>query len=223
MIFLSKFFNLFTKVKPVSDVFGLDRGKPIDRYYIEQFLNQNNNCIKGDVLEIAEDLYTQKFGEKNKLNSYILDFSGIDNSNNVINIDLTDVENVPINKFDCIICTQTLNFIFDFNKAIESIFKMLKENGTALVTVAGISQISRYDADRWGDFWRFNPMGIEKCFSEKFGASNTMLNLYGSNYSATMFLNGFCFEECNYKKINFHDNNYPLIIGLKVTKNVKYH
>ena len=220
MINLSKIFNLFVRTKPVSIVFGLDRGSPIDRFYIEFFLEKYKKYIIGNVLEIADNTYTKKFGQDTNINSFILDYSGASNSKNIINLDLINTESVPENKFDCIICTQTLNFIFDFNKAIDSLHKMLKINGTALVTVAGISQVSKYDADRWGDFWRFNPMGIEKCFINKFGKSNVDSYVYGNNYSATMFLNGFCLEECNINKLLYSDENYPLIIAIKITKNV---
>jgi len=46
--------NLRT-VQPISRVFGFDRGTPIDRVYIENFLEKNKNLIKGVVCEIAED------------------------------------------------------------------------------------------------------------------------------------------------------------------------
>ena len=62
----NKYFNKIDWInlrstKPVSKVFGLDRGIPIDRYYIEQFLEQNKSFIKGAVLEIAESTYSKKF------------------------------------------------------------------------------------------------------------------------------------------------------------------
>ena len=46
------------RVQPVSSVFGLERGNPIDRYYIEKFLKENDRYIKGNVLEIAESTYS---------------------------------------------------------------------------------------------------------------------------------------------------------------------
>ena len=72
---------LFSKIKlseilnskPVSTVFGFDRGTPIDRYYIEKFLKANSSFIKGDVLEIAENDYTKKFA-KGDHTSHILHF-----------------------------------------------------------------------------------------------------------------------------------------------------
>ena len=49
-------------LEPVSRQFGLERGLPIDRYYIEKFLAQHAVDIRGRVLEIGDDSYTRWFG-----------------------------------------------------------------------------------------------------------------------------------------------------------------
>ena len=46
--------------KPLSNKFGFDRGTPIDRYWIEDFLEKNKSFIKGKCLEITDNFYTQK-------------------------------------------------------------------------------------------------------------------------------------------------------------------
>ena len=47
----------FKNVKPISQLFRIDRDKPADRYYIEKFLNENKEHIKEAVLEIGDDIY----------------------------------------------------------------------------------------------------------------------------------------------------------------------
>lgn len=47
---------------PKSNVFGFDRGTPIDRVYTNHFLNNNKQYIKGIVCEIADNSYTKSFG-----------------------------------------------------------------------------------------------------------------------------------------------------------------
>jgi hypothetical protein len=37
--------NSSTRTKPISAVFGLDRGTPIDRYYIEKFIDNNKGSV----------------------------------------------------------------------------------------------------------------------------------------------------------------------------------
>ena len=41
---------------PMSDSWGFERGTPVDRYYIERFLERNADAIRGDVLEIIVEV-----------------------------------------------------------------------------------------------------------------------------------------------------------------------
>src|SRR3989304_5790986 len=50
------------RVTPISRIFGLNRGLPIDRYYIEQFLSEHASDIQGRGLEIGDNFYPQKIG-----------------------------------------------------------------------------------------------------------------------------------------------------------------
>lgn len=50
------------QLKPISNVFGFDRGTPIDRIYTDDFLQKNCKDIKGIVCEIAESTYTKRWG-----------------------------------------------------------------------------------------------------------------------------------------------------------------
>ena len=54
--------------EPVEKNFGHYRGTSIDRFYIEEFLKSNQSLIKGNVLEIAENSYSKKYG--NNVTSY---------------------------------------------------------------------------------------------------------------------------------------------------------
>jgi len=209
---------LFNLQNPVSRVFGFDRGLPIDRFYIEEFLKTNGDKIHGVVLEISESVYTNKFGVGIE-RSEVIDYSQ-SNPNATLIGDLTCFEKLPINFADCFICTQTLNFIYDFKKGIKGIYHILKQGGAALVTVAGICQVSQYDADRWGDYWRFNPQGIKIAFEEVFGKNNIEVKTYGNSYSATALLKGIAADEIKRNKLTFFDKDYPVVIAIIAKKNV---
>ena len=44
---------------------------------------------------------------------------------------------------------------------------MLKINGKCIITLDGpLSHISRYDMDRWGDFWRFTNLSARLAFEK---------------------------------------------------------
>jgi hypothetical protein len=203
-------------LEPVSKVFGLDRGKPIDRVYIEDFLDKNRDYIRGRVCEIAESTYSQKFGVN--ISKYEILHYTDDNKNATIIGDLSDVSTIPEGIIDCFILTQTLNFIYDFKLAIEGLYHMLSPNGTALVTVAGISQISRYDMDRWGDYWRFTDLSIRKVFDEIFGEDNVEVEIYGNVLSATALLQGISAQELTKKELFYRDRDYQVTITIKAVK-----
>src|SRR3989442_2624021 len=50
------------RVTPFSMDFGFDRGTPIDRFYLHDFLDRHRNAITGDVLEIESPGYTRQYG-----------------------------------------------------------------------------------------------------------------------------------------------------------------
>ena len=51
-------------MRPLSTDFGFSRGTPIDRYYIEQFLQAHSADIRGDTLEVGDDSYSRRFGRR---------------------------------------------------------------------------------------------------------------------------------------------------------------
>ena len=46
------------RVTPIDSGFGLGRGKPVDRHYIEDFLCRHAADMRGRVLEVGENVYT---------------------------------------------------------------------------------------------------------------------------------------------------------------------
>ena len=87
--------------KPISPVYGLDRGRPIDRYYIEEFLAANSDLIRGKVLEVMEDRYTRAFGRGKVETSDILDIDPNNSRANIIG-DLRYLEQITDNQYNCI-------------------------------------------------------------------------------------------------------------------------
>jgi hypothetical protein len=206
----------YHSVNPISRKFGMDRGKSIDRYYIESFLQKNSHLIRGNILEVGELTYTKKFGHDVKHAQIITADKNV--SFPALIADLTRIETLPESAFDCFICTQTFNFIYDFQKAIQGAHFVLKREGTILATVAGISQISRYDAERWGDYWRFTPMSIQKAFASVFGEENISVEYYGNCLSAIALIKGLASEELKKNELDFKDEDYPVVITVVARK-----
>lgn len=206
---------LFRSV-PYSRKFGFDYGTPIDRYYIESFLAEQRAFIHGDVLEIAEDTYTKKYGNGVE-KSYILHVTA-DNDNATIIGNLETGENIPQNMFDCMLLTQTLPFIYDIQAVLENCYNALKSSGTLILTVPMISPVSRYDADRWGDYWRFTEQGVTRLLEEYFQKEKITVHCYGNYYAASAFLRGLPLEEIRKSKLFPTDHDYIVTIGIVAEK-----
>ncbi len=211
-------FQSYSQKEPVSRSFGLDRGTPIDRYYIEKFLNENSNLIQGSVLEIAENEYTKKFGsyaEKSDILSY-------ENSSGATIVgDLSTGVNIPQNKFDCFILTQTIQMIYNVKSALKHAYAALKPGGCLLITASGISQISRYDMDRWGEYWRFTTKSLQQLLEEIDVKSEIAVESFGNVATAKAFLDGISAEELDKNIIDYNDKDYQLLICAKVVKPVE--
>lgn len=209
-------FGSLRSLKPVSREFGFDKGLPIDRYYIEKFLSANKENIKGRTLEIGDDYYTRMFGDNQIQKADVLHVEE-GNSNATIVGDLTNSINLDSNCYDCFICTQTLHLIFDVREAVNTIFRVLKSEGVALVTFPGISQISY---DRWSTEWRwgFTPKYAEKLFGEIFDRNKLSIQVFGNKISAVAFLQGIPASELTQEQLDFRDERVDLLITIAAKK-----
>lgn len=201
--------------KPLNREFGFSRGTPIDRFYIEKWLERNKKIIKGDVLEIAEDTYTKRFGE-GQFKSHVLHVNSKEEG--IIKGNLETGEGIVENSMDCIILTQTLPFIYKFENVISNLFKMLRKGGTALITMGGITQISRYDMDRWGHFWSFTTASVKRLIEESRFEKNYDITVYGNVKTACALLYGVAAEELTMEELEYIDEDYPVSICVVAQK-----
>jgi len=203
-------FGQFARTKPLSVASGFDRGTPIDRYYIERFLAEHATDIQGRVLEVGGDLYSRRFGGERIKQQDVLH---VDGSNKIATIigNLSSPGLLPSETFDCIILTQTLQYIFDLDKALEQVRRALRPGGVALITVPAIAPIN---SDEWQDsfFWRFSEPSLKRLLSAAFSADNVTALGAGNLYSATAFLHGAALEELNRRKLEPFMAEYAIII-----------
>lgn len=210
-------FGSLRRLKPISPTWGSERGHPVDRYYITQFLTTHAGDIQGHVLEIGTDRYTRMFGGDQVTKIDVLHVA--ENHPDVTLIgDLTKVDHFPADTFDCIILTQTLQFIYDVPAAVRTVYHILKPGGVALVTVSGISKISRYDMDRWGHYWSFTTQSARRLFETFFPADHVQVEAHGNVLAAIAFLHGLASEELRRKELDYHDPDYQLLITIRAVK-----
>lgn len=210
-------FGSLRRVKPIDDQFGFGWGQCIDRYYIEKFLEHHASDIRGRVLEVADDGYTKRFGGKRVSQSDVLHYTN-DNPKATIVADLTDASQIPSNSFDCIILTQTLQFIYDLRAAVKTLHRILAPGGTLLITCHGTSQISHYDMQHWGEYWRLTSLGARKLFTDVLPESCVAVQTYGNVLSATAFLHGLTANELRREELDYHDPHYEVLVAVRVAK-----
>jgi SAM-dependent methyltransferase len=205
------------RTSPISRVFGLDRGRSINRYYIDNFLMSRSAPIRGVVLEIGDDHYTKRFGGTRVTRSEVLHAVAGNPKATVVG-DLQTGQGVPLEAFDCIILTQTLQFIYDIHAAVATLHRSLKPGGVILATGNGISQISRYDMDRWGDYWRFTSLSARQMFEGVFGVGSVTVKSYGNVLAATALLQGIAANELKASDLDVRDQDYEVLISIEAVK-----
>jgi glycosyltransferase involved in cell wall biosynthesis/SAM-dependent methyltransferase len=202
------------RTTPISSHFGFDRGLPVDRHYIEQFLAAHQHDVRGRVMEVADADYTRRYGGDRVAHSDVLHARAGNPAATLVG-DLCTGEGIPESVFDCIILTQVLPFVWEPAAAIATARRALRPGGVLLVTAPGISQISRHDADRWGDYWRFTSQSLRRLFEQEFPADHVKLVVYGNALSATAFLHGVAAHELRRHELDDTHPDYEVIIGVR--------
>nr|MBA3753738.1 methyltransferase domain-containing protein [Nitrospira sp.] len=206
---------------PISRDWGFDRGAVIDRYYMERFLTEHQDAVRGRVLEIEHDCYTQKFGSAVTHSDVLFVWPDCPRGKHATIIDdLTTGAKLETNAYDCIILTQTLPFIYDLRRAVRTIHRILKPGGVVLVTVPSITKVSSDDVNSWGDYWRFTTQSLTRLFEEFFGKSPITTQTYGNVQVASAFLYGLAIQDLKAGALEQSDPEYPVLIGLRAQKGV---
>ena len=211
-------FGNLRRLTPLSSRFGWDRGGlPIDRYSIERFLEQHTSDIHGRVLEVRDDAYTRKFGGDRVVRADVLHPTA-DNPKATIVADLARGDEIPGETFDCIVLTQVLPFIPDVQPAVRTVHRILRPGGVVLATMPGISQIIRYDMDRWGDYWRFTSLSARRVFECAFPDGDVQVEAHGNVLAAMAFLHGLSSRELQPDELGHHDRDYEVLITVRAVK-----
>ncbi len=209
-------FGDLRRLKPVSSVFGFDRGRPIDRHYMEQFLTQHASDVQGRVLEVGGDEYTRRFGGAQVSRADVLHVKPGNPSASFVG-DLAGANDLPTEAFDAVVLTQTLHLIFELEKAAATLFRILKPGGVLLVTVPGISQL---EDGEWGEpwCWSFTCRSLGLLLRRQFPEDNVEVVSHGNVLSAIAFLQGIAAEELEASELAYNDPLYPLLVTARAVR-----
>ena len=159
-------FGDLRRTSPIARDWGYERGTPIDRRYIEDFVEQYAADIRGSVLEVQEPDYTVRFGGNHVRHADVLDLNA-GNSRATLIGDLRCAPNLPSETYDCVVFTQTLHVIDDMRAVIAECERILKPGGVLLATFPCASRVC-LEYGYGGDFWRVTVDGARHLFAEVF-------------------------------------------------------
>jgi SAM-dependent methyltransferase len=201
----------------VSRKHGWERGRPIDRYYIERFLERHKSDVRGRVLDVFDRRYSSQFGGADVTSVDVLHLVE-GNPEATIVSDLANSDAFSADTFDCVLLTQTLQLIFDLPAAVRSVHKMLRPDGVVLATVPTVSPIVHDKADAWQDLWRLTSDAARRIFSDVFHPDNVQVEAHGNVLSALAFLEGLSSTELTAEELDQADPMYEVLVTIRAVK-----
>ena len=204
------------RTEPISRRFGYERGLPVDRYYIERFLERRAADVRGRVLEVGDDAYTRRFGGDRVDRADVL-HAHAGNADATFVGDLADAATLPPDTFDCMVLTQTLHLVYDVRAALGVVHAALRPGGVLLATVPGISQI---EDGEWGGtwYWGFTGLSARRLAEDAFPGGAVEVEVHGNVLASVAFLEGVAADELAPAELDHRDPLYPLLITVRARK-----
>jgi SAM-dependent methyltransferase len=198
---------------PFSTEFALERGLPVDRHYIAEFLGTHARDIHGDVMEMSRSTYTSAYGTAISSTTIV----DIDRTNEQATHygDLCEPGSLPGSAFDSIVLTQTIQYLGALDVAVENLWQSLRPGGVLLITAPALAR----DDPVGGDFWRFTPAGLLQALGDRLPPqAEITVTGYGNAVGATAQVLATSVEDVGAKHLVRHDPAYPVIVGARVAK-----
>jgi SAM-dependent methyltransferase len=202
------------RIEPVSRTFGFERGTPIDRHYLERFLDEEAAAIRGVVGEISEARYTEAFGGDHVERVEVIDVD-VTNPRATLVADLTQPGSLASATFDCLLVIQTLQYTHPLCGALRTCLDALTPGGTLLLALPGLAAHDTH-VPLEGDYWRFQPAGVEALLREVAPAARSSVRGYGNLVAATAALHGLAAEELTPDELAHHDPGFPVVVCARV-------
>lgn len=203
------------RTSPFSTQYGWDRGRPVDRFYIEQFLGAHSAAIAGDVLEVRDDGYIRAFGGSRVRTSHIVDIDPANRRATIV-ADLCEVGSLGSDRFDAIVLTQVLFLVDDPDAALRNAWQALRPGGCLLLTEPCIQRIDPHDPQL--DRRRWTPLGFETWLRTTLPGARIGSQGLGNVLAAAASLMGLAVEELPVRDLAVQDPAFPLVVCARVDR-----
>lgn len=198
---------------PLSRTYGYDRGTPIDRLYIDHFVGNHRNDIRGHVLDVGDDSHARRFGSPAVQRIDVL-HPQIGHSGASLTADLETGNGFPTSTFDCFLLLETLQVVFKIERAVEVVHDVLKPGGVVLATASTVGALEF----EWPDYWRLTSASMRRLFEDRFGVGNVEVTSYGNVLTACAFLYGASAEELDRGLFGLHDPQFEVTVCARAVK-----
>jgi hypothetical protein len=199
-------------VEPVSRAYGYDRGTPVDRYYLDAYLECHRGVIRGDVLDIGDDENVTRFGHDLGRVEVLSPVAGTPGATFVGDLETGD--GIPTDRYDCVLLLETLNVIYELRSAVQAVHAALRPGGVAVVSANGLAPKEH----QWEAYWRLTSGSMQRLLAEAFGPEQVSVQAYGNALSATAYLYGLAAEELSPAELGHVDPHYEVMICALATK-----
>jgi ubiquinone/menaquinone biosynthesis C-methylase UbiE len=197
----------------MSYLWGFDRGLPIHRHYVEQFLRESAFDIRGHCLEFQDNFYMSRFG-MSRVNKRDVIHKESGNPNATIVADITKPNNIAGDQFDCVICTYVLNLISDVDAALAELYRVLKPGGVLLIAVPQANMAAPY----WHELWRWTAEGFHLQLAKFFDEQNVTVRAYGNSLTAAGDIRGLVADEFTKAQLAYHDPRFGIVVCARAVK-----
>jgi hypothetical protein len=205
----------FDRVDPVARDWGYARGGPVDRPYIRDFIARHSSDVKGSVLEVQEDDLARRFGGGRVERCDVIDIDP-SNSRATIVADLRAATEIPGERFDCVILTQTAHVVDDLDSVMRTCHRILKPGGVLLATFPCVSRVC-LEYGPAADFWRMTPAGAREVTAKAFGP-DVEVSSFGNVQVTMAFLHGLGEAELPPERYAATDPYNPTLVGVRARR-----
>jgi hypothetical protein len=200
------------RTTPFSSTFGCERGTPVDRHYLHQFLDAHRHFITGNVLEVQTASYTKRFGHDVRradtfdivtafAPTYLCDFAHCEST-------------IPDKTYNCLLLPNTLQHFRELDRCLEHALRILTPGGTILASVAGLLPLTG-DVP---DYWRLSPDGWRELFARAWPGADVNVRGHGNCLAAVAAQMGLALEELTLSELAVEDSRYPVLTTIVCRK-----
>jgi SAM-dependent methyltransferase len=203
------------RTTPFSNCYGWDRGLPIDRYYIEGWLERQARSVHGDVLEVRSADYALRYGGERVTKAHVVDIDATNAEATVI-ADLTQEGSLPDEAYDTIIMTQTLHVTADDEAGLRTLWRALRPGGTILFSGPCVGRIDHELAEY--DSWRYTPNGLRRKLARLLPDAQVAVEGFGNVLAGAAYLYGIAVQELTPGELDVRDPGFPIVVCAKIDK-----